>query len=65
MNRSEIKQAAATISRILGKVRDRTLDASGPVGNALVRRLEGAQLALESIVRPRAKATRKASAKSR
>jgi hypothetical protein len=60
MNRREIKQAAATIGRILEAVRNGTLDASGPVSGAIVRRLEGAQVALESIVRPRlAKVKRK------
>jgi hypothetical protein len=52
MKRPEIKQAAATISRILGKVHDGTLDASGAVASGIVRRLEGAQSALEAASEP-------------
>jgi hypothetical protein len=58
MKRSEIKQAVATIGRILAKVRDGTLDASGPVSNAIVRRLEGAQVALRTTLEPQRKPSR-------
>jgi len=65
MTQAELRQAAGTIERILTLTRDGTLDVSGPVQAGIVRRLEGAKLALQAILLPRAKPTRRSIPKSR
>ena len=52
LTKAERQKAADLIQKVLDMVDDRDLAADGPAGVALVRRLEGAMLALKAIDRP-------------
>ena len=49
LTRAERQQAADLLHRVLGAVYDGDLSADGPAAVALVRRLEGALLALDAL----------------
>lgn len=49
MNRRERKEVAALLRRVLDAVDNGDLAADGPAGVAVVRRLEGALIAVESM----------------
>lgn len=53
MNRRERREATALLSRVLQAVDSGDLAADGPAAVAIVRRLEGALLAVESALRDR------------
>lgn len=55
LTRAEQREVADLIQRLLDLVDDGNLAADGPVGVALVRRLEGAMLALRAMYGPGAK----------
>ena len=49
MSKADRGEAAAQLRRVLDAVESGELSADGPVGSALVRRLEGAVLALDAV----------------
>jgi hypothetical protein len=54
MNRRDREEAADLISGVLELAGQGNLSADGPAAVALIRRLEGADIALRSLDRPRA-----------
>jgi hypothetical protein len=49
LSKADRGEAAAQLRRVLDAVESGDLSADGPVGSALVRRLEGAVLALDAV----------------